>query len=224
MLAAAEQDTVLEIPPREEWPVPDLYSRPLSSHPVPFLVQAGGVLHSYPNPPRGTTHAEVDNGLQCPESISVRFERRGRSVDREVREGSPAPGPVSARLRGRLRSQSPAVAATPTVPASAPPVFRRARAPVQEASASTTVFNGPHPSTASSSTSAAPAMHPTRYWVVVRGVFPGLYDDKNHVKHAICRCDSPIVQGFRELGEASAFYDQMKAVKFAETVMCYCGM
>jgi hypothetical protein len=95
MLKAARTDTVLEIPAREDWPVPDLYSVPLSSHPIPFLVRNGGILHHYPNPPRGVMYVELGVGFQCPDQLTVRFERGSRSASRQ---GSPGPG-ISARLR-----------------------------------------------------------------------------------------------------------------------------
>jgi hypothetical protein len=216
---AAVADEVFNIPPREEWPVPDLYARPLSSHPVPFLVRDGGIIHRYPNPPRGTTTAPYDVGIQAPQSLSVRS-ARGRSRGGDSREPSPA---VSARPRDHARSRSPA-------PVTAPPAFRHGiPAAIYAPSASTAAYNGPHPSTASSSRVTATAQRSTssndaKYWVVVRGLFPGLYDDKSQVKHAICRCEKPVVKEFKELSEASAFQERVKTVGLAERARCLCGL
>jgi hypothetical protein len=213
---AAASDGVFNIPPREQWPVPDLYSRPLASHPLPFLVLEGGIIRRYPNPPRGSTTAEHDVGIQASQNISVRS-GRGRSGSRE-----PSPA-VSTRLRDRARSRSPA-------PMTAPPAFRHGvPAAIYAPSASTATYNGPHPSTASSSRTTAAAQssaarNEAKYWVVVRGLFPGLYDDKSQVKHAICRCEKPVVREFRDLGEASAFQEWIKAVGCAERASCLCGL
>jgi hypothetical protein len=187
------------VPPRSEWPVPDFTSRPLSNLPLPFIVGESRMLYEYPNPLQGENNGVLGAGLHLPDEARAHPNVTVRSARLAARGGG----------------------------ATAPPAYTRQAA----RSAASGSSNAPGPSTrtlrssalASLSSASASSSSP-EYWVVVRGVIPGLYDNQNQLRHAVCRCQGSAVRRFQNVGEAAAYYARIQSTGKGQVLECRCGL
>jgi hypothetical protein len=190
------------IPGPEQWPVPDFESEPLVNLPMPFVIGEDRMLYEYPNPLKGVDQAALGTGFAISE--------RTASVRNTSARNSPAPSHPNITVRRSTRVTvrgRRGIDATAT----APPAYSQVPA-------------GPSASSSAIPSAASGSHTGPQYWVVVRGVIPGLYDNLHQVRHAVCRCSNALVRDFRNIGEASAFHAQVQNTGSGEALMCTCDL
>jgi hypothetical protein len=200
------------VPSRSELPTADPYSAPLPSHPLPFRVTEDNLLPWYPNPPLGDEPVSISTRRIV--NVHIHDVRQARAHQRQVDILSAATSPAT-RSRSNLSTSSSSVAHN---------LFGAGSSSISNTRASSRLAGPSNAPVASTSTAISQAQG-RKYYAVLKGIFPKVYDNEYLARHAIGQCTRSVVREFDDANEAWSWFYMLKEAGMDEVLMdCTCEL